>query len=85
MLARRLFLSVSAKVEKSRLSCSVFLQLCHLVRGAFCGLFLFALAPAFRLVFLSLLPCVFFLSLRKRRSASWHTPSPQLICFMTGR
>jgi hypothetical protein len=44
----------------------VFAQLGHLVNAAFYGLFQFSLLPALCFVPLSLLPCLFFLALRKR-------------------
>jgi hypothetical protein len=67
-------------VEQRRLRPGVFLQVVHIVNAAF-RLVLLALHPAFGFVPLFLLARLFFLALRKCRSASWHTQSPNLDSF----
>src|SRR5215469_13869384 len=54
-----------ADVEQRRLCCGMFTQFGHLIQAAFHRLLLPSLVPALCLVLLSLLPCVFFLTLCK--------------------
>jgi hypothetical protein len=57
---------IAAKVEQRCLSGRVFAQLGHVIRAAWLRLFLFSLASALCFFPLSLLPCLFFLTLCKR-------------------
>jgi hypothetical protein len=67
-------------VEQRRLRPGMLLQVVHVVNAAF-RLVLLALHPALRFVPLFLLARLFLLALRKCRSASWHTQSPNLASF----
>ena len=53
------------KIKQRRLCCGMFAQLGHFVRAALRRLLLFSLNPALGFVPLSLLPCLFLLSLSK--------------------
>ena len=57
---------LDAQVEHGGLSGGVFTQFGHLVGFALDGFLLLFLVSAFQFVALSLLPCLFFLALRKR-------------------
>jgi len=63
-------------VEHCGLGCSGRAELILFIDAAGLGLIFFALASALGLVPLLLLSCLFFLTLRKRLSASWHNLSP---------
>jgi hypothetical protein len=59
------FRFLPVNVEERRLCCCMFAQLGHLIDTALGRLLLFSLIPAFGLVPLSLLPCVFLLAFCK--------------------
>jgi hypothetical protein len=67
---------VGADIEQSSLSRGMLAQFAHFVRGVYAAalrLLLFALGPTLGFVSLLLLPCLFFLTFGKSRSASWHS------------
>jgi hypothetical protein len=57
----------------------MFPQFRQLVLSAWLRLILLALGAALGFVPLFLLPCLFLLALCKRRSASWHNLSPDVL------
>ena len=75
---------IFTNVEQCCLGGRVFSQFGHFIDAARLRFLFFSLSPAFRFFPLSLLTCLFLLTLGKRRSASRHTHPPILFLLMAG-
>jgi len=75
---------IFTNVEQCCLGGRVFSQFGHFIDAARLRFLFFSLSPAFGFFPLSLLTCLFLLTLGKRRSASRHTHPPNIV-FVDGR